>query len=175
MSGSIWSEQEVDESIYEPDPITTYTLEGGVQIAASSKAEAESIYRRQLEEEKLKDAPRARTNRPIAPAREKFAAKADALRQQLMRLLEAAYALKGGDLAAILPEVCAALENVDLLSLGIVNETERDLYAVCDLLAISLATTCAELAPAGAALPAEAREAPYLREAIAQAEGGNVR
>ncbi|MDR1538252.1 MAG: hypothetical protein LBU32_09710 [Clostridiales bacterium] len=80
----------------------------------------------------------------IEPARDSFSDKAGALKQELMKLLSIAAEaadFKDGEIAEAAIRICS---DVFELSLDISNETERDMHAVCDLLAISLAATCAE-------------------------------
>lgn len=164
MSGSIWSEEDStyeEETTYDPTPI------GGARISGPTEAEAKAAYRETLEAQRLKDEPRKRLNKPIAPARRPFAKEAERLRQLLMRLLEASYAVDEDSVGEIIDGVCEALEDVDALSLDIRNESERDLYAICDLLAISLATTCGGYIGPSSPLRFRAENTPYLKEALA--------
>jgi len=83
----------------------------------------------------------------IESAREDFAKEADKLKQELMKLLSIVPELEQPSSEAWIPEkvieVCKAVFN---LSMDTANETERDMFAICDLLTISLAATCAEKA-----------------------------
>lgn len=161
MSGSIWTEDEYEETSTQED---TY----------ASRAEAEAAVRRALEAEKLKDSPRKRVERPIPPARPDFRREAERLRQLLMLLLEEAYSTEmdeAGEGWERIPDVCAALERVDALSASIRNESERDLYAVCDLLAISLAATCSPFVARGGDARELARRCAYLGAALRAQEG----
>lgn len=109
-------------------------------------------------------------NDPIPEAREEFIAKAAEIKTRLMRLLETVMERDGAveDSDTLHEEINRVCLDVCTLASDTTNETERDLFTVCDLLAISLGTTYAEACPSAGRRHSDA---PYLAEAFAHAFG----
>lgn len=111
-------------------------------------------------------------NDPIPEAREEFRLRADVIKKQLMQLLDAV--MNKGDAPEdpdmLYEKIAGVCLDVGGLAAEISNETERDLFTVCDLLTISLGTTFAAEFP-DCACPGDV---PYLAEAFARAAGEAV-
>ncbi len=125
MSGSIWADWEdyTDHSDY-----SDYTDYTDVYTPEKSGGNAKCL------------------TDVILKARDGFAERARGLQQELMRLIGAVSALgakQGGEMEALIESACCG---VFALSGDITNESENDMFAICDLLAISLAATSAEKA-----------------------------
>jgi hypothetical protein len=108
-------------------------------------------------------------NDPIPEAREEFKARATEIKTRLMRLLETVMEIDGAAVGSdtLYEEINRVCLDVGSLASGTANETERDLFNVCDLLAISLGTTYAAACPDDRLRDG----APYLAEAFSQACG----
>jgi len=80
----------------------------------------------------------------IEPARKDFERKTSKLKQTLMKLICIAGETESPKKDKTAAKIIEACDAVFKLSMDLTNETERDMYAICDMLAISLAATCAE-------------------------------
>ena len=115
--------------------------------------------------------PRSRWNAKTACAREDFVLKSNRVKNEIMACLSLLKGLNHSDDLQIARSVTTALNQVKSLANEVSNGSEKDIFVVCDMLAISLATAFTECMDLGKMkLDAKFQEIinkPYISNAMA--------